>query len=154
MPPTILIADDHDIVRQGIRATIARLRPEWEICGEVSNGKDAVEAVQNLNPDVVILDVTMPVMGGLDAARQIAKLGLASRILVFTMHESVRMARDVRNAGAHGYVRKSEAARDLIAALEALLSGGTFGFQGQEIDESGEKSWPSSPACFRVLVFA
>jgi len=154
MPPTILIADDHDIVRQGIRATIARLRPEWEICGEVSNGKDAVEAVQNLNPDVVILDVTMPVMGGLDAARQIAKLGLASRILVFTMHESVRMARDVRNAGAHGYVRKSEAARDLIAALEALLSGGTFGFQGQEIDEAGEKSGPNSPACFRVLVFA
>jgi two-component system nitrate/nitrite response regulator NarL len=154
MPPTILIADDHDIVRQGIRATIARLRPEWEICGEVSNGKDAVEAVQNLTPDVVILDVTMPVMGGLDAARQIAKLGLASRILVFTMHESVRMARDVRNAGAHGYVRKSEAARDLIAALEALLSGGTFGFQGQDIDESAEKSGPNSPACFRVFVFA
>jgi DNA-binding NarL/FixJ family response regulator len=154
MPPTILIADDHDIVRQGIRATIARLRPEWEICGEVSNGKDAVEAVQNLHPDVVILDVTMPVMNGLDAARQIAKLGLASRILIFTMHESVRMARDVLNAGAHGYVRKSDAARDLIAALESLLSGGTFGFQGQDTDDSGEKSGPNSPACFRVFVFA
>jgi DNA-binding NarL/FixJ family response regulator len=152
--PRILIADDHDIVRHGIRATVARFRPEWEICGEVSNGKDAVDFVQKLHPDVVILDVTMPIMGGLEAAHHIAKLGLASRILIFTMHESARMGHDVLKAGAHGYVKKSEASRDLIAALDALLAGGTFGFQGQEVDESNEKTDPHSPTCFRVFGFA
>jgi len=149
--PRILIADDHDSVRHGIRSMIARFRPEWEICGEVSNGRDAVNAVRTLNPDVVILDVTMPVMGGLEAAQGIVKLGLPSRILIFTMHEFDRMGDDVSKAGAHGYVKKSEASRDLIAALEALLSGGTFGLQGQEIAEPGEKGEPNSPSSLRVF---
>ena len=154
MQPRILIADDHDIVRHGIRGTISRMRPEWEICGEVSNGKDAVDAVQNLNPDVVILDVTMPIMGGLEAAQHIAKLGLPSRILIFTMHESARMSHDVLKAGAHGYVNKSEASRDLIAALDALLAGGTFGLQGLEVDEPKKETDPNSPTFFRVFAFS
>ena len=151
MKPRILIADDHDVVRHGIRSMIERFRPEWEICGEVSNGRDAVDAVHTLNPDVVILDVTMPVMGGLEAAQRIVKLGLPSRMLIFTMHESDRMGHDVSKAGAHGYVKKSEASRDLIAALEALLAGGTFGLQDQEIAEPDKKREPNSPTSVRVF---
>ena len=126
MSARILIVDDHDVVRQGVRSVLLRSRPEWEICGEASDGKQAIEAVQALKPDVVILDITMPNMNGLEAAPRIAKLGGNCRILIFTMHESERIATDVRNAGAHGYVQKSQAGRDLIVAIDSLLGGGTF----------------------------
>lgn len=126
MTNRILIVDDHEIVREGIRNLMGRARPEWEICGEAKNGKEAVEAVKSLRPDVVILDVSMPVMSGLEAAPLIVRLGLNSRVLIFTMHESDRLAAEIRSTGAHGYVVKSQAARDLILAVERLLDGGTF----------------------------
>lgn len=126
MPARILIADDHEVVRQGIRSIIAKLRPDWEICGEAANGKEAVEAAKALQPDVIILDLTMPVLNGIEAATQIASSGLPSRILVFTMHESDRLYADIREVGAHGYVQKSHAGRDLISAIDTLLDGGTF----------------------------
>jgi DNA-binding NarL/FixJ family response regulator len=126
MSARILIVDDHEVIRQGVRSVLMRARPEWEICGEASDGKQAIKAVLRLKPDVVILDVTMPTMSGLQAAPQIARLAKDCRILIFTMHESERMASDVRALGAHGYVQKSQAGRDLIVAIEALLAGGTF----------------------------
>jgi DNA-binding NarL/FixJ family response regulator len=129
----ILIADDHEVVRQGVRSIIMRSRPEWEICGEVSNGKDAIRAASSLKPDVVILDVTMPVMSGLEAALAISKLGIGVKVLIFTMHEADRLAADVRKAGAQGYVQKSQAGRDLIVAIDALLQGGTF--FGRDIED-------------------
>jgi DNA-binding NarL/FixJ family response regulator len=113
----ILIVDDHEIVREGIRTLLTRSRPQWQICGE---------AVKSLKPDVVILDVTMPVMSGLEAAPRIAALGLGSRILIFTMHQSETFISEVRNTGAQGYVVKSQASRDLILAIDSLLAGGTF----------------------------
>jgi DNA-binding NarL/FixJ family response regulator len=122
----ILIVDDHEIVREGIRNLLRRLRPEWEVCGEAKNGKEAVEAATALAPDILILDVTMPVMSGLEAASRIARLGLASRVLIFTMHETKSLIMEVRAAGAHGYVVKSQAARDLIVAIDRILAGGTF----------------------------
>jgi DNA-binding NarL/FixJ family response regulator len=122
----ILIVDDHEIVREGIRTLLRRVRPEWEVCGEAKNGKEAVEAAAALSPDILILDVTMPVMSGLEAASRIARLGLASRVLIFTMHETKSLIMEVRAAGAQGYVVKSQAARDLIVALDRILSGGTF----------------------------
>jgi DNA-binding NarL/FixJ family response regulator len=125
VPSKILIVDDHEVVRQGVR-TILRSRPEWEICGEAANGKEGIEAVKAFNPDVVILDITMPLMSGLEAASHIAKLGLQSSILIFTMHESERLIAEVRAAGAQGFVHKSRAGRDLILAIDTLLSGGTF----------------------------
>jgi two-component system nitrate/nitrite response regulator NarL len=79
-----------------------------------------------LRPDAVILDVTMPIMSGLEAAARIAKSGAESRVLIFTMHESESLGREVREAGAHGFVLKSQAARNLILAIETLLEGGTF----------------------------
>ncbi len=118
--------DDHDIVRRGIQAILSKSRPRWEICGEATNGKEAIEAVARLRPDIVVLDITMPVMSGLEAASHIAKLGLHSRVLIFTLHESETLIADVRKAGAHGCVQNSRAARDLIIAIETLLAGGTF----------------------------
>lgn len=122
----ILIVDDHEIVRQGIRTILGNLRPGWTICREAKNGQEALEAVKELNPDLVILDVSMPVMSGLEAARRISKLKLGCRILIFTMHESAALASEIQAVGAHGYVVKSQAARDLVHALDALFAGGTF----------------------------
>ena len=126
MSARILIADDHEIVREGIRTLIDRSRPEWEICGEATNGEEAIEAVRALKPDIVVLDITMPKMSGLEAAPRIAKLGLGCRVLMFTMHDSERLTTEVRQAQAQGLVLKSQAARDLIRAMERLLDGGTF----------------------------
>jgi DNA-binding NarL/FixJ family response regulator len=126
MPTRILLVDDHEIVREGIRTLIARSRPDWEICGEAGNGEEAVEAVKTLKPDVVILDITMPKMSGLEAAPRIAKLGVGCRVLMFTMHDSERLSSEVRQAKAQGLVLKSQAARDLIRAVDRLLVGGTF----------------------------
>jgi DNA-binding NarL/FixJ family response regulator len=126
MKPRILIVDDHEIVREGIRRLLTATRPDWEICGEATNGKQAIDAVQRLKPDVVILDITMPGMNGLEATPHILKLGLECRILIFTMHDSDRLNEEIRHAGAHGYVQKSQAVRDLVAAIECVLQGGTF----------------------------
>jgi DNA-binding NarL/FixJ family response regulator len=126
MQTRILVTDDHEIVREGIRTLIGRSGREWIICREASNGEEAIEAVKSLKPDVVILDITMPKMSGLEAASQIAELGTGCRILMFTMHESERLSGEVRRAGAQGFVLKSQAARDLIRAIDQLLAGGTF----------------------------
>jgi DNA-binding NarL/FixJ family response regulator len=125
MSARLLIADDHEVVRQGIRA-ILHARPDWEICGEAVDGRDAIRLATQLRPDVIIMDITMPNMSGLEASQEIAKLQLPSRVLIFTMHESKSLGSSVQKAGAQGYVVKSRAARDLIEALERLLAGGTF----------------------------
>jgi len=153
--PRILIADDHDVVRQGIRSIITRFRPDWEICGEVTDGAAAIAAVQNLIPDVIILDITMPVMSGVEAASRISKLGLPTRILIFTMHESNRMIADVSQAGAHGCVLKSEASRDLLIALETLMNGGTF-FGPQDHADPGpsKKADPTGGTSLCEIIFA
>lgn len=126
MGPRILIVDDHEIVREGLRNLLSQSRPGWVVCGQATNGEEAVDAVRNLGPDVVVLDITMPVVSGLEAARRIAKSGAPCRILMFTMHESDSLDREIRDAGAQGYVLKSQAARNLIVAIETVLAGGTF----------------------------
>lgn len=126
MSPKILIVDDHEIVRVGIRTLLSQVRADWEISGEATNADEALAAVQRLHPDIVILDVTMPGASGLEAARQMKKMGLPARILMFSMHDSERISTEARDAGAEGYVLKSEAARDLVVAIERILGGGTF----------------------------
>lgn len=126
MPVRILIVDDHEVVREGVHNIIAKARPAWEICGEATNGKEAIDFATRLKPDIILLDITMPGMSGLEAASRISRTGLPSQILIFTMHESGQLAGDARRAGARGFVRKSDAARQLVMAIEALLSGGTF----------------------------
>jgi len=147
MPVNILIADDHEVVRQGLR-TILKVRPDWHICGEAEDGREAVQFVSELKPDIVILDVTMPTMSGLEAAEEIAKLRLNSRVLIFTMHDSGSLAKAVRRAGARGIVLKSRAARDLIRAIETLLDGGTFWGPGLGADAEDPK-----PDGWNMLLF-
>lgn len=124
MSARILIVDDHEVVREGVRTLINRARPQWEICGEATNGAQAITACRTLKPDVTVLDITMPGMSGLEAAPAIFASG--SLVLMFTMHESEQLAAEVSKAGAQGFVLKSQAGKDLIRAIERLLGGGTF----------------------------
>jgi DNA-binding NarL/FixJ family response regulator len=153
MPVTILVVDDHEVVREGVRTIITRARPQWEICGEATDGQEAIETATRLRPDIILLDITMPRLSGLEAASRITGLGLTSQILFFTMHESGELAHDARRVGAKGYVTKSDAARHLVRAIEALLSGGTF-FGGPEKHESGEKDRRSEIVFRLALGFA
>jgi DNA-binding NarL/FixJ family response regulator len=121
----ILIADDHEVVRKGIRA-ILEAHPGWEACGESSDGRDAVEKAQALKPDVVIIDIGMPMLNGLEATRQILKGRPNTKVLVLTMHESEQVVQQVLEAGARGYLLKSDASRDLVRAVEELLRNKTF----------------------------
>jgi DNA-binding NarL/FixJ family response regulator len=121
MAVRILLVDDHPIVRQGLR-TLLEGRPGWEVVGEASDGIEALEKVESLHPDVVVLDVTMPRMNGLEACRLIQRKPKASslEVLVVTQHDSPQMMREALDAGARGYVVKSNAARDLLEAVEAV----------------------------------
>jgi DNA-binding NarL/FixJ family response regulator len=121
----ILIADDHEIVRQGIRALLEE-HPGWEVSGEAKDGREAVERSKALKPDLVLLDIGMPTLNGLDAARQILAICPLTRVLVLTMHDSDQVVRDVLAVGARGFLLKSDAGRDLISAVEALQRHGTF----------------------------
>ena len=125
MSVRILIADDHAIVREGIRRVLES-RPDWQICGEAANGQEAVRMALELQPDVTVMDVTMPVMSGFEAADEISRLPTGSRVLFFTMHDSDTVSTTARKSGGYGYVMKSRAAQDLIRALERIVSGGTF----------------------------
>jgi DNA-binding NarL/FixJ family response regulator len=121
----ILIADDHEIVRQGIRSLLDT-HPDWEVCGEAQDGREAVERSNALKPDLVLLDVGMPALNGLDAARQILASSPLTGILVLTMHDSEQVVRGALEAGARGFLSKSNAGRDLVSAVEALQRHGTF----------------------------
>lgn len=126
MGKTILIVDDHEVLREGIRTLIGKSQSDLTVCGEASTGQEGVEGAQTLKPDVIIMDITMPGMSGLEATAKIRELDIAIPILIFTMHESERLESDVRGAGAQGFVLKSQAARHLILAIDTLLGGGTF----------------------------
>jgi DNA-binding NarL/FixJ family response regulator len=121
----ILIADDHELFRRGLAAELTQV-PGWVVAGEAANGRDAVELAAALKPDLVVLDLTMPELNGLEAARKIISVNPAARVLILTAHESEQLVREVLSAGAQGYVLKSDAGRILIAALQALLDGRSF----------------------------
>jgi DNA-binding NarL/FixJ family response regulator len=117
----ILLADDHDIVREGLRKLLEG-QPRWTICGEASNGREAVTLCHELRPDIVVLDVSMPELNGLETTRQILKDNPATEILVFTMHQSEQLVRGMLQAGARGYLLKSDAARNIVDAIASLAA--------------------------------
>jgi CheY-like chemotaxis protein len=125
MPMQILVVDDHDVVRAGVKM-ILRERPDWQVCGEAANGADAVKSVGKLQPDIVILDISLPDSNGLEVTREIVQLGGRSKIVILTMHDASSLAGEAKEAGARGLVLKSFAGRDLLRALEVVLDGGTF----------------------------
>jgi DNA-binding NarL/FixJ family response regulator len=115
----IIVVDDHPIVRQGLK-TLLEGRLDWEVVGEAADGREAIDKAGKLNPDVMVLDVTMPNMNGLEACRVLRKQRPQLEILFVTQHDSPHMMREALAAGARGYVVKSNAARDLLEAVEAV----------------------------------
>ena len=121
----ILLVDDHEVVRRGLRA-LFESRAGWEVVGEAVDGDAAVEMATQLKPHVVIMDVSLSDINGLEATRRIMAQVPATEVLIFTMHKSEQLAREAVNAGAHGYVLKSDRSSELVAAVEALARHETF----------------------------
>ena len=119
-PSRLLIVDDHEIFRRGLRALLEP-SSDWEICGEAVDGLDAVEQCKSLRPDVVVLDVSMPRLNGLEAARLIQKENPGSKIVIITQHDSPQIRMAAMEAGARAFVTKSAVGSELISALKNLI---------------------------------
>ena len=117
----ILVADDHDVVRRGIKSLLES-RQEWQVCDEAHSGREAVAKSEEKKPDIVILDISMPELNGLEAARRIRKVSPNSEILILSVHYSDQLIREILDAGVRGFVVKSDSDRDLIVAVEALAN--------------------------------
>ena len=121
----VLIADDHEAVRKGV-ASIIESRGDIEVCGEASNGEEAVRKAHELNPDLIIMDFTMPVMDGLEAARRILKVAPQTPILMFSMHKMETLTDAAKKAGARGFVTKGESAENLLRAVDRIMRNDSF----------------------------
>jgi DNA-binding NarL/FixJ family response regulator len=121
----ILIADDHDVVRSGVRA-ILEAQESWEVVGEAETGKEAVDKALATRPDIVVLDYALPVMNGIEATRQIRARVPGAEVLIFTMHDTDTLVREVLEAGAKGFLLKSDARKFLIAAVASLVAHKPF----------------------------
>jgi len=121
----LLVADDHEVIRRGVRSLLGT-QPGWEVSGEAASGREAVEKAKQLKPDLVVLDITMPELDGLEATRQILEAVPKTKVLILTMHESEQVMSEVLKAGALGYVLKSDAADNLVPAVKALIHGKPF----------------------------
>jgi DNA-binding NarL/FixJ family response regulator len=121
----VLIADDHESVRNGVRELIKTERA-FQVCGEATDGREAVEKARQLKPDIVVIDVSMPELNGIDATRQIVKDNASAEVLVLTVYESERIIDEILNAGARGYLLKSDVAHDLVFAITSLAQHRPF----------------------------
>jgi DNA-binding NarL/FixJ family response regulator len=121
----ILLADDHEIVREGVRALI-QTHTGWTVCGDASTGREAVAMAMELKPDIIIMDIGMPDLNGLEATRQIHKILPAVEVLIFTANETEEIVRQVFQSGARGYLLKTEANKHLVPAVEMLCKHRTY----------------------------
>lgn len=121
----LLIVDDHEVVRRGVRSLLAE-RADFEISGEAVDGQDAVNKARELSPDIIVMDVSMPRLNGLEATRQTRSLFPHIEVLILSQHDSPEMARQALKAGARGYVVKSSIGRDLLIALQKVSNGEYF----------------------------
>jgi DNA-binding NarL/FixJ family response regulator len=124
-PLRILIADDHDLVRRGVK-TLLESHAGWEICAEAKTGREAVSKAEELKPDIVILDIGMPDLNGMEAARRIRKASPVTEVLILSMHYSDQLIREIVEAGVRGYIVKTDSDRDLIVAVETLAQHKPF----------------------------
>lgn len=121
MPAKILVVDDHAIVRHGLRSVLDGDSP-WEICGEAENGKDAIEKALALKPDLVLMDISMPVMNGIEATRQLRRLLPQTKIVILSLHDSEQIASQAKEAGANAYVIKSQTSAHLYDTILSVLA--------------------------------
>jgi DNA-binding NarL/FixJ family response regulator len=124
MPINVMIADDHQIVRQGLKALLER--EGFKVVGEAANGQEAIEIAGTLHPEVAVLDLAMPVLNGIDAAREIQRTSPKTRTILLTMHTDQRYILAGLRGGAKGYVMKTHAADDLVRAVREAARGGTY----------------------------
>jgi DNA-binding NarL/FixJ family response regulator len=120
-PVRILIADDHELMRRGLRSILAT-RPDWEVCGEAVDGSDAIEKTKLLHPDILVLDISMPRINGLEVARAVRRDHPETQVVILSQYEESEMRPYAIEAGARGYVSKAEASRQLLSAIESLIS--------------------------------
>ena len=123
--PRVLVVDDHAFIRRGIQSLLHAF-PEWEFCGEADNGEDAIRLAGELRPEVIIMDVTMPGLNGIEATLAIRKTQPEVKIVLLTLHESADLARRAFRAGARGYLLKTDAERELLSALTAVMGEGAY----------------------------
>src|ERR1700676_885982 len=123
--PRVLIVDDHAFIRRGIQ-TILNPFPQWKLCGEADNGKDAIRMANKLEPEVIIMDVSMPELNGIEATRAICKAQPGIKIILLTLHESAELVRSAFRAGARGYLLKTDAEQELVKALTVVTGQGTY----------------------------
>src|SRR5947209_802242 len=121
--PRVVIADDHRILAEGLRGL---LEPEFEVVGVVADGRELVAAAKKHQPDVIVADVTMPSLNGIEAAVQVRDLGVKAKVVFLTMHHDVAYARRAMEAGAAGFVLKHSAAAELVTAVRDALHGQTY----------------------------
>lgn len=121
----LLLVDDHEVARRGIRSVLAG-NPEIKVVGEAEDGEEAVNSAAELHPEIILLDISLPGISGIEAARSIRKVSPKSRIVFVSQHDSIRIAKDALGDGASGYVVKSDAGRDLLNAIEAVREGRIF----------------------------
>lgn len=121
----ILIADDHEIVRRGLK-TLLSSRPGWTVCAEAASGREAIALAAQQRPDIVVMDISMPGLNGLEATRKIRKMLPKAEVVILSLHYSDQLVREVLDAGARGYILKSDATRDLLKAIEALATRRSF----------------------------
>src|SRR5580692_7479304 len=121
--PRVLIVDDHAFIRRGVQ-TILHPFPEWEFCGEAENGKEAIRMADQLKPEVIIMDISMPGLNGIEATRAIRKSQPAVKIVLLTLHDSSELLRIAFRAGARGYLLKTDAEQELVKALLVVVGEG------------------------------
>jgi DNA-binding NarL/FixJ family response regulator len=123
--PRVLIVDDHAFIRRGVQ-TILHPYPEWEFCGEAENGKDAIRLADELKPEIIIMDVSMPGLNGIEATRAIRKSQPEVKVVLLTLHESAELLRSAFRAGARGYLLKTDAEQELVKALSVVAGEGAY----------------------------
>jgi DNA-binding NarL/FixJ family response regulator len=123
--PRVIVVDDHAVIRRGVQG-ILHAFPEWELCGEAENGQEAIKLAELVKPDLIIMDVSMPQLNGLEATRIIRTILPNAKVLLLTLHSSRELVRSAFRAGARGYVLKSDAEHELVRALNVLAGDGTY----------------------------
>jgi len=123
--PRVIVVDDHAVIRRGVQQ-ILHAFPEWELCGEAGDGQEAIRLAETLRPEIIIMDISMPGLNGLEATRIISDILPDTKILLLTLHSSTELVRTAFRAGARGYVLKSDAEHELVRALNVIAGEGTY----------------------------